>query len=157
MNIEPLKNHPEFIDTINKLCFEEFHYFFPDYSLQDFEKSIKAKLNMDKLPIFFIAFEAKELIGCFALREYENIGDFVPPLKKKYSPWLASLIVLSKFRGRGFGRLLVNISKEKTKEFGYKKLYFFTDKEEFYEKLGFKILEKTNLNNNPVSIMSCDL
>lgn len=157
MNIEPLKNHPEFIEKIVKLCFEEFNYFFPKYSLKDFEKSVKAKLNIDKLPIFFVAFERDQLIGCFAFREYENIGDFDPPLKKKYSPWLGSLIIHSKYRGRGFGKLLVNIAKEKSKEFGYKKLYFFTDKEGFYEKLGFSILEKSKLNGQPCSLMSCDL
>jgi len=78
-------------------------------------------------------------------------------LKKKYSPWLGSLIVFSKYRGRGFGKFLVEVAKEKTKELGFKELYFFIDKEEFYKRLGFKILEKTTINGIRVSIMGSKL
>jgi N-acetylglutamate synthase-like GNAT family acetyltransferase len=156
MKIEPLKIHPELFEKMNLACFEEFHYFSPKLSIEDFAESLEHKLNTDKLPIFYVAFEEETFIGGFALREYDEkiAKDFSPPLKNKYSPWLGSLVVFFPFRGRGFGKLLVEIAKEKTREFGYKELYFFTDKEEFYEKLGFKIIEETMLNGNPVSIMA---
>jgi N-acetylglutamate synthase-like GNAT family acetyltransferase len=78
-------------------------------------------------------------------------------LKKKYSPWLDSIVVYPQYRGQVYGKTLVEIAKQKIKEFGFKKLYLFTDKEEFYIKLGFKIIQKTKINNNSCSIMRCFL
>jgi N-acetylglutamate synthase-like GNAT family acetyltransferase len=155
MKIEPLKNYPKLYKQINEICFKEFHYFFPNLSISDFEKSLKAKLNTDKLPIFYIAFEKNKLIGFFVLRKHDEkiAKDFSPPLKQNYSPWFGTLVILSKYRGLGYGKQLVQIAKEKIQKFGYKELYIFTDKENFYQKLDFKIIQKTYLNNNPVSIM----
>lgn len=158
MKIEPLKNHPELFEEVNRTCFEEFHYFFPKLSLHDFEKSLTKKLNTDKLPIFFVALEEGRLVGFFGLRrnDEEIAKEFFPALKKTYDIWLGSLVVLPKYRGQGLGKRLVEISKETAKKFGFNELYFFTDKEEFYKRLGFSTLEKTALNGTPVVIMGQD-
>ena len=155
LKVYPLKNYPKLISEINRIVFEEFQYFFPNLSIQDFEKSVNEKLNIDRLPIFYIAFDKDKLIGCFAIREYDAkiSKDFSPPLKEKYSPWLGSVVVYPEYRGKGYGKALVEIAKQKIKKFGFEKLYIFTDKEEFYLKLGFKIIQKTKINNNPCSIM----
>lgn len=69
LKVAPLKNYPKLISEINKIVFDEFKYFFPNLLMQDFEKSLNEKLNIDKLPIFYVAFDDDKLIGCFALRE----------------------------------------------------------------------------------------
>lgn len=159
LKVYPLKNYPKYISEINKIVFDEFKYFFPNLSMEDFEKSVNEKLNIDKLPIFYVAFDDNKLIGCFALRGYDIkvSKDFSPPLKEKYSPWLGSIVVYPHYRGQGYGKALVEIAKQKIKELGFKKLYLFTDKEKFYIRLRFKIIQKTKINNNPCSIMSCSL
>ena len=108
LKVYPLKNYPKYISEINKIVFDEFKYFFPNLSMEDFEKSVNEKLNIDKLPIFYVAFDDNKLIGCFALREYDIkvSKDFSPPLKEKYSPWLGSIVVYPHYRGQGYGKAL---------------------------------------------------
>lgn len=159
IQIEPLKNHPEFIDKISRACYEEFHHCAPDLTPCFFEKSVEQKLHIDQLPIFFVAIQGKQLIGCFALREREETieKDFSPPLKEKCTPWLGSVIVFAEFRGKGYGKLLVKCAKEKARQFGYTELFLFTDLKGFYEKLGFLLYQKITVHGQPFTVFRAKL
>ncbi len=63
-----------------------------------------------------IAFLKGKPIGMASLRENDGIQ---PDL----APWLGSLVVAPAYRRRKIGEMLINIIKEKAKDFGYKKIY----------------------------------
>uniref|UniRef100_A0A1I7ZRG8 N-acetyltransferase domain-containing protein n=1 Tax=Steinernema glaseri TaxID=37863 RepID=A0A1I7ZRG8_9BILA len=52
--------------------------------------------------------------------------------------WVESVILREDLRGKGVGRLLMELLERKAKEFGFKKMYLSTeDKQKFYERCGF--------------------
>jgi len=62
-----------------------------------------------------------------------------------FSPFLGeirSLAVDKKYQGKGIGKKLVKSLLEEAKELGLKEVLVLTYKKEFFEKLGFKEIEK---------------
>ena len=81
------------------------------------------------------------IIG-FCVLKIENL--------KKYPeiyPWLSDIMILEKYRGNGYGKLLVQYGEETLKEKGYKEIYVWTDQApDFYKKLGFIYKQKVEKN-----------
>ena len=62
-------------------------------------------------------------------------------------PWLSDVMILEKYRGRGYGKLLLQYGEKILKEKGFKKIYVWTDQApDFYKKLGFIYKQKVEKN-----------
>jgi amino-acid N-acetyltransferase len=83
---------------------------------------------------FFVAEQDGQVIGCCAL---EVIWSDLAEVK--------SLAVEENHKGRGVGASLVNAAVEKAKIIGVPKVFGLTLKPEFFEKLGFKVVDKNEL------------
>jgi amino-acid N-acetyltransferase len=83
---------------------------------------------------FFVAEQNGQVIGCCAL---EVIWSDLAEVK--------SLAVEENHKGRGVGASLVNAAVEKAKLIGVPKVFGLTLKPEFFEKLGFKVVDKNEL------------
>jgi N-acetylglutamate synthase-like GNAT family acetyltransferase len=60
------------------------------------------------------------------------------------SPWLASVYVTPAYRDRGLGSTLVRRIASEAATLGFERLYLFTpDRERFYARLGWTVLERT--------------
>lgn len=55
-----------------------------------------------------------------------------------YSPWLGTLFVKEKYRGRHFSQVLIENACQHVKKIGYKNLYLATEHIGLYEKFGFE-------------------
>ena len=70
------------------------------------------------------------------------------------NPWLASLFVFPKFRGRGLGRVLTQKALDSLHEHRYPHAFVFTeDQVPFFSKLGFSVHGPAQANGHPVTIM----
>jgi predicted N-acetyltransferase YhbS len=70
------------------------------------------------------------------------------------NPWLASLFVFPKFRGRGLGKLLVRHALDFLAAHHHPHAYLFTeDQVPFFSKFGFAVHAKTSAQGNEVTIM----
>jgi len=58
---------------------------------------------------------------------------------------IRSLVVDDRFRGQGLGRLLVDACIEEAREIGLQRLFVLTYIPDFFEKTGFKFIEKSEL------------
>jgi amino-acid N-acetyltransferase len=56
-----------------------------------------------------------------------------------------SLAVDENYEGRGIGRQLVEACLQEAREIGLKKVFALTYKDQFFAKLGFRIIEKSEL------------
>jgi amino-acid N-acetyltransferase len=83
---------------------------------------------------FFVAEQDGQVIGCCAL---EVIWSDLAEVK--------SLAVEENHKGRGVGASLVNAAVEKAHIIGVPKVFGLTLKPEFFEKLGFKVVDKNEL------------
>jgi amino-acid N-acetyltransferase len=86
------------------------------------------------LQTFFVAENDGQVIGCCAL---EVIWSDLAEVK--------SLAVDENHKGSGVGSSLVNAAVEKAKLIGVPKVFGLTLKPEFFEKLGFKVVDKNEL------------
>lgn len=70
------------------------------------------------------------------------------------NPWLASLFVFQKFRGRGLGRVLTQKALDFLYEHRYPHAFVFTeDQVPFFSKFGFSVHGPAQANGHPVTIM----
>jgi len=83
----------------------------------------------------FLIFEEKgEILGCCALHvSWEDLGE------------IKSLAVKPGYTGKGIGRKLIEGCLEETNDLGIKKVFALTFKPEYFEKRGFRKIEKDEL------------
>jgi amino-acid N-acetyltransferase len=86
------------------------------------------------LQTFFVVELDGQVVGCCAL---EVIWSDLAEIK--------SLAVDEVHKGRGAGAMLVNAAVEQAKRLGLPKVFGLTLKPQFFEKLGFKIVDKSYL------------
>jgi len=83
---------------------------------------------------FFVAEEDGRVIGCCALH---ILWDDLAEVK--------SLAVEESNQGKGIGRILVKACLDEARELGIKRVFALTFKPGFFEKLGFKRIDKEDL------------
>lgn len=149
MEIELLADHQHFIPEVAKVLFHEFGYLIPQRTLKDFEERTLNHCNKKSLPITFIALENGKLIGTFSLRAYDM------ETHKHFSPWIGSVVVHPSRRREGIGSALVQKAKAICKEQGHKTLFLFTpNKQAWYRKLGWEVVEETTFYYHSATIMN---
>jgi N-acetylglutamate synthase-like GNAT family acetyltransferase len=76
------------------------------------------------------------------------------PARPDLDPWLASLYVVPQRRGRGHGLELVQAAIELAAAAGAKRLHVFTESaEKLFQRCGFEMLERTMLQDLPISVL----
>lgn len=93
-------------------------------------KNIYAK--NDTIPSGMAMFDKDKLIGFLVFKEH--------CLEKylEYTPWISDVMIFDEFRKQGYGKKMIEAALSTLKEFGYNKVYLWTDKAPtFYEKIGF--------------------
>lgn len=148
MRIELLANRRDAIPTLARWFYEEWAHLRPGWTRQDFEDSIAARCNTDRVPLALVALEGEELIGSVCL-EAHNMDT-----RKDLSPWLAGLYVKEHWRNQGIGARLVRAIEAKATELGIHKLYLYTPaSQHFYARLGWSLRERLAYKGSEVAVM----
>lgn len=148
MKIEYLADHSESVPTLANWFFEQWGYLRPESTLEDFEASVRAHLNRDELPINFVALDGAKILGSASLRRQDM------NTRTDLSPWLGSVYVAAEHRRRGIGAELVAAVEAKARELGFDTLYLWTpDKEHFYARLGWKVIDRTEYRHENAVVM----
>jgi GNAT superfamily N-acetyltransferase len=100
------------------------------------------------LPATLVLHEGMELVGSVSV----VFGDC--PVRLDLDPWLASLYVVPQRRGQGHGLELVEAGIEFAAAAGAKRLHVFTESaEKLFQRCSFEMLERTMLQDVPISIL----
>lgn len=84
----------------------------------------------------FVTTENNHIIGyCSFLKE-----DYYP--ENRYSPWISSIFVDEGSRGKKVSHKMIKTAIEYAKEHGFAKVYIPSDMKGFYEKCGFKPIDR---------------
>jgi GNAT superfamily N-acetyltransferase len=149
VTIRPLADRPDVIPVLAELFHAEWHAY-DGRSKTSIESQLRQNLSRDAVPITFIA-ETRlemEMVGTVSL----DVSDF-PPLDRCW-PWVASLYVIPKARGKGIGTLLMRHIQRFAMIRNFERLYLWTEKAvRLYEKCGWKVLRRANYNSHPVTVM----
>lgn len=106
------------------------------YSLEAVRSALSHSMQEDRLPQTYGLFLDGEIIGM-----YQFIYDDLWARPDIY-PWLANVYMDEKYRGRGYGRLLMSKIRETAENTGFGEVYLYTEFEGLYEKLGWEFLSE---------------
>lgn len=96
----------------------------------------------DELPFGIALIDDWDNMVGFCVFKIENL--------KKYPeifPWLSDVMIFENYRGRGYGKILLQYGEKILKELGYDTIYVWTDQApDFYKKLGFTYKQEVEKN-----------
>jgi predicted N-acetyltransferase YhbS len=133
--IDHLFNRPQHIEKVAALIHREFWSDRPGFSPATFERLLKDATVLDRIPLCLVAFAGDALAGTVSLIENDDAQ------RRHLRPWLAALIVLPEFRGKGLGTKLVRRTIEEARRLGFATVHLGTSTPEFYARLGARPLE----------------
>jgi amino-acid N-acetyltransferase len=88
----------------------------------------------DNMRDYFVYEEQGKVVGACALHIcWEDLAE------------IRSLCVIPEFRRRGIGRDLVSACLKEAREFRVERVFLLTYQEEFFNKFGFRLIDKTEL------------
>ena len=98
--------------------------------------------TQNQLPFGIALIDDDENIVGFCVFKIENL--------KKYPeifPWISDVMIIERYRGKGYGKLMLSYGEQILKQLGYKKIYVWTDQVPgFYKKLGFIYKQRIEKN-----------
>lgn len=147
--ISQLADVPFFRNQLAALHAAEWKHLYADWD----ERSALAEFLNQKgdgsLPATLVLHEGMELVGSVSV----VFGDC--PVRLDLDPWLASLYVVTQRRGRGHGLELVQAAIELAAAAGVGRLHVFTESaEKLFQRCGFEILERTMLQDVPITVLA---
>ena len=123
----------------------------PFKTVAQHEKKLRSRIGDHPPPETYVLLIRGEVAGSVSLLNYDDIAQVRPDL----SPWLASLFVVPKHRGRGYGRRLAAHCVDQAQSLGFSTLYLYTHTHpEFYAALGWRVIEERTVRGAEVTVMS---
>tara|TARA_B100000315_G_scaffold250518_1_gene283479 strand:- start:1608 stop:2066 length:459 start_codon:yes stop_codon:yes gene_type:complete len=152
MRIDYLVAHPDFIPILSQWHHEQWSYLNPSRTVEDRIKEFKQETTGKEIPITFVAMSENVLLGSASILAHDM------DTRMDLSPWLASVYVAPLHREHGIGSALVRRTVEEAKKLEVETLYLFTpDKEKFYRRLGWSVLEVTDYRGENNVIMTLQI
>ena len=148
-----LKDYPEYVPLVAKWMIETWGHYNPHASHDKTVLELREHLNIEQLPITYIALQDGKPVGTSSLR----ITDGIRP---DLMPWLASLFVLPEYRGKGIAQALIETVKHKAQQLKYPTLYLLAFDQsipQWYAKLGWQIIGDDFLHHHPIKLMEIPL
>ena len=146
--ISHLADVPFFLDELAALHAAEWKHLYADWDVQSARAEFLDQKADDSLPATLVLHEGMELVGSVSV----VFGDC--PARPDLDPWLASLYVVSERRGRGHGLELLRTAIALTAAAKAKRLHVFTESaEKLFQRCGFEILERTTLQDVPITVL----
>lgn len=120
-----------------------------NYTFDAVKCFVEHSLLADKLPQTYGLFLNNNIIGMFQLT-YEDLK-----VRPDIYPWLANVYIDEKYRGKGYGRLLLESVKEIAKKsVEFAEIFLYTRHKGLYEKFGWKLLDQIDTFNDESRIES---
>lgn len=146
--LQYLADRPEHIPTLAGWHFAQWGELNPANDIATRIARLQTHLQRRTIPTSFIASDEEELLGSASLVAHDL--DIRPQL----TPWLASVYVAPFARQQGIGRMLVERVMREARDIGVGQLFLFTlDREPFYAKLGWQLVERAVYREREIAIM----
>jgi predicted N-acetyltransferase YhbS len=148
VRIAPLVERPDLAAQVAAWGFAEWGHLNPGQTLEQRVIRIKGKMNVDRVPIAFVALDDDGgIVGTASLIFDDLEGD-------PRNPWLASVYVPPEQRKKGIASALVQTVEDAARRLGYTRLYLFTSTApKLYADLGWRPLEQRDYRGDHIQIM----
>ena len=152
--IEPLVNHPDTVPRLAEISYQLIgSIWVPGSSIDTNINKLNEHLNIDNLPITFVALIDSQPVGMSSLRANDGI-------RPDLTPWLGSLVVEPNYQNQGIGRKLIEVTKNKAKELSFQRLCLFAfdpTVPKYYSRLGWHEIAKDEFMGSSITVMECQL
>ena len=149
MELGYLMDHEEFIPCLVRWHHSEWSYLRPGESLEERETRLRGYCGRRQIPTVIISFSGTDLLGSALLLPSDM------DTRKELSPWLAGVFVAPNQRRKGIGAALVSRIIEEAQSLNVSTLYLYTpDKEQFYSRRGWSVMDRTVYRKTSVVVMS---
>lgn len=127
MKIIPLKSDISFFNVFIDNIYNEWSDFYKSKSItyEDIVRFYKNKIDN----VFILSHESREFIGCYSIYQFYGL--------------IADILIIKKYRGKGYGRMLINDVLYKLRYNLFSYLYCEDKNIAFYQKYGFLPIYKT--------------
>lgn len=148
VTIAPLVERPDLAAQVAAWGFAEWGHLNPGETLKQRVIRIEGKMNVDRVPIAFVALDDRGgIVGTASLIFDDLEGD-------PRNPWLASVYVPPEQRKKGIASALVQTVEDAARRLGYTRLYLFTSTApKLYADLGWRPLEQRDYRGDHIQIM----
>ncbi len=151
-SLSNLTQYPTYVDQISAWFFDEWGDGVEGRTVDHFSEVLIERMNIDKLPVAFVALVPGELIGTASL-----ICNEISSLPR-YKHWLASVFVAPEHRRQGWGTKIVRAAVQIAPDYGIDKLFLYTRSHiDFYQQLGWEYVETVQYRNRDAMILGCAL
>jgi N-acetylglutamate synthase-like GNAT family acetyltransferase len=152
IRIDYLAGNESQIPILANWHYEQWAYLNPGVKVEEYVSHLQKHLGKLQVPTTFVAFSNEVLLGSASLVKYDM------STRMDISPWLASVFVAPDYRNKGVGSMLVKRVVEEAMALKVPALYLFTpDRETFYARMGWSVLERTRYKGENIVIMSINL
>ena len=152
MRVVPLVERPDLVEQVSAWGFAEWGHLNPGQTLEQRTVRIRGKMNVDRVPIAFVALDEEDRIAGTASLIFDDLeGD-------PRNPWLASVFVPPEHRKKGIASALVRTVEDAARRLGYTRLYLFTSSvPTLYAGLGWRALEQRDYRGEHIQVMDKSL
>ncbi|OJU39194.1 MAG: hypothetical protein BGN99_26110 [Alphaproteobacteria bacterium 65-37] len=152
MRVVPLVERPDLVEQVSVWGFAEWGHLNPGQTLEERTARIRGKMNVDRVPIAFVALDEEgRIVGTASLIFDDLEGD-------PRNPWLASVFVRPEHRKKGIASALVRTVEDAARRLGYSRLYLFTSSAPaLYAGLGWQALEQRVYRGEHIQVMDKSL
>jgi N-acetylglutamate synthase-like GNAT family acetyltransferase len=121
----------------------------PSLSVADSERRFAERAHRGQVPTALIATVDNAVVGVACLVECDLDSH------AHLTPWLASVLVLPEYRGKGIGSALSERLAAEAAFLGFPSLFLFTfDKQSMYTRLGWTTIDRGEHARRPVCVMA---
>jgi predicted N-acetyltransferase YhbS len=128
--IDYLAYHPLAVPTVAAWLFKAWGHRTPNNSLEATIERIAARAQIDAIPFGLVAIEDGVPVGTASVVAFDDPGD-IP------GPWLSSVYVIAKYRGRGLAKVLAQRAEVEAARLGASKLVLTAAVPQLYSQLGY--------------------
>jgi GNAT superfamily N-acetyltransferase len=151
-SLSSLAQYPTYLDQISVWFFEEWGNELEGRTVEQYSEVLNDRMNIDKLPVAFVALASEELIGTASLI-YNEISSL-----PRYKYWLASVFVSPAHRRQGWGAKIVRAAVQFAPDYGIDKLFLYTRSHtDFYQQLGWEHVETVQYRKRDALILGYTL
>ena len=147
-SLSALAQYPSHVHQISEWLFEEWGDDVEGRTIKQYSDVLKHRMNVDELPVAFVALASDELIGTASL-----VCNEISSLRQ-YKNWLASVFVAPERRRQGWGARIVRGVVQVAPDYGIDELFLYTRSHtDFYRQLGWEYLDTVQYRNRDAMIM----
>lgn len=148
IQIRHLADHKETLPEIVRWVHTEWGHLMPSISYEKLVSIFKERVRPHTIPETFVAIMDNKIVGTASIVGHDL------STRMDLSPWMAAVYVLPEYRKLGIGSTIVHAIIVEATAMELEHIYLITpDQESFYEKLGWRALEKTHYRGESVTIM----